>query len=311
VNGAQHMMPSVGVVIATHNRPQLMRKALDSVLAQTYPGPLCVVLVFDGTEPESDLAQPVSERPVMVMSNHRTRGLAGARNTGILALDTDLVAFCDDDDVWLPGKLDAQVRRLRERPGSTFVTTAMEVDYAGANRTARLAGTDTVTFDDLARSRMSMLHSSSFVFDRTAMVGEGGFGLVDETTPRSMAEDWDLLLRAARQGVIQHVDEPLVRVLWGQSSYFSDVWADKLAANRWLIEHHPEIEDNRQAWAMMQGKLAFGNAALGHRRTSLRNAVGALRANWHEPRAILALLVVAGVRPAFILRQLNRRGHSI
>ena len=159
-----------------------------------------------------------------------------------------------------------------------------------------------------------MLHSSSFVFAREAMLGaagSAGFGLVDETMPRSMGEDWDLLLRAARRGPIQHVDEPLVRVTWGASSYFSGVWADKIAANRWLVEHHPELKANRRTWALLQGKLAFGYAALGQRRAALRYAREAARASWRQPRTVLALAVVAGVPASFIVRQLNRHGRSI
>ncbi len=51
-----------------------------------------------------------ADERVEAIANTREPGLAGARNSGILALDTDLVAFCDDDDQWLPGKLAAQVK---------------------------------------------------------------------------------------------------------------------------------------------------------------------------------------------------------
>ena len=135
------------------------------------------------------------------------------------------------------------------------------MDY-GDRPTIRLAGQSQVTLGELIRSRMSMLHSSSFLFRRAAMVADGGFGLVDETMPRSMAEDWDLLLRAARQHPIEHVDVPLVAVLWGTSSYFIDAWVDKNAAHTWLLEHHPEMRDDRLAMGHMLGKLAFGQAAL-------------------------------------------------
>src|SRR5687768_5277454 len=84
------MPPSVGVVLPTHDRPELLRRALESVLAQDYAGDLRAVVVFDRAEPDPSLA---SDR-VTVIANTRDPGLAGARNSGILALDTDLVAFC-------------------------------------------------------------------------------------------------------------------------------------------------------------------------------------------------------------------------
>jgi glycosyltransferase involved in cell wall biosynthesis len=303
-------LPRVGVVIPTHDRPELLRKALASVLAQDYAGPIEVTVVFDRAEPDESLAQSDPWRTVTVRANARTPGLAGSRNTGILALDTAVIAFCDDDDEWLPGKLAAQVGLLLAEPGAEFVTTTMRVDY-GDRSTVRYAGQQSVTITELARSRMAMLHSSAFLFRREAMLGESGFGLVDETLPRSMAEDWDLLLRAARRAPIRHIDEPLIAVRWGASSYFIDVWSDKNLAHEWLVEHHPEIRADRVAMGHMLGKLAFGHAALGHRREALRHIGRAVRANWREPRTVMALLVVAGVSPGVITTALNKRGHGI
>lgn len=304
-------LPSVGVVVPTHNRPALVRRAVDSVLAQDYQGPVKIVVVFDRAAPDHSLADAEGGRTVEVIKNGRTPGLAGARNTGILRLDSELVAFCDDDDTWCSGKLTRQVDLLREHPLTQFVTTAMQVEHADTGSAIRLAGKSTITFNDLIRSRMSMLHSSSFVFRRAAALPPDGFGLVDETMPRSMGEDWDLLLRAARRAPIRHVDEPLVRVLWGASSYFSDVWSDKIAANHWLVEHYPELHHDRRTSAMMSGKLAFGHAALGHRRESLHYIVRTLRTRLREPRAALAVLVLAGVPSRFVVAALNKRGHSI
>ncbi len=300
--------PPLGVVVATHNRPELVRRALSSILDQAYAGAIEVVVVFDRCEPDRSLARDDGRRRVRVVANARTPGLAGARNTGVLSLGTELVAFCDDDDVWLPGKVQAQVRALRDRPEADFVTTAMRVDCAGRS-TVRCAGTGTVTLDQLVRSRMAMLHSSSFLFRRRAMLE--GFGLVDETLPKSMAEDWDLLLRAARAKDVAHVDEPLVGVLWSEGSYFNDAWRDKNAARVWLLEHHPELAADPRGAALQYSKLAFGHAALGERRLALRWAGRALRQRWTEPRTVIALAVLAGLPPMRVQRALNRRGHGI
>ncbi len=306
----QEGWPSVGVVVATHNRPQLMRRALASILEQDYPGQITVRLVFDRSEPELDLAHVTDTRTVLVGVNERSPGLAGARNTGIEALDTELVAFCDDDDTWLPTKLRLQVQRLRDVPGSQFCTTAMRVDWtATGTQTDRLARRSQVTVADLTRSRMAMLHSSSFLFDREAMID--GFGMVDERLPGSMAEDWDLLLRAARRHPIEHIDTPLVLITWGASSYFNLAWRDKNLAHKWLIEHHPEIGADPVASALMQSKLAFGHAALGERRVAGRHLSRALRQNWREPRTYLAALVMAGFPAGVIQGELNKRGRGI
>lgn len=300
--------PSVGVVIATHNRPVLMRQALASVLQQDYEGSIEVVVVFDRSEPDASLTELTADRRVRVLSNSRTPGLAGARNTGILALGTDLVAFCDDDDQWLPNKLATQVARLLCTPTAEFSTTAMVVDYDG-RESVRTAQRSRVSAGDLVRSRMTMLHSSSFLFRREAMID--GFGLVEEGLPGSMGEDWDLLLRAARRHPIEHVDLPLVRIRWGSTSYFNDAWHDKNAAARWFLEHHPELRRDRTAASLQYGKLAFGHAVLGQRSLAGRCVWQSIRHNPVEPRPYLAMAVVLGVPGPWLLSELNRRGHGI
>ena len=105
--------PAVSVVVPTRNRPELLPTTLAAIRGQDYPGSVDTLVVFDQSEPDRALEEQGERRGVRVLTNVRTPGLAGARNSGILAADAELVAFCDDDDVWHPGKLRAQVAALR------------------------------------------------------------------------------------------------------------------------------------------------------------------------------------------------------
>jgi glycosyltransferase involved in cell wall biosynthesis len=298
--------PSVGVVVPTHNRLGPLRTALAAVLAQDYPGPLRAVVVYDRAEPDPGLAD--GDR-VTVAVNDRTPGLAGARNTGILMLDTDLVAFCDDDDEWLPGKLHAQVEAMRARPAAEFASCGIVVDCVGACH-PRLAGRAEVTHANLLRSRMVMVHSSTYLARRDALTG--GIGLVDETIPGSQNEDWDLALRAARRHPIVNVDAPLVRVVWGASSQYAREWESRADSLRWMLEHHPELADCRPGAARVYAQISFAYACLRRRSDAYRWAWRALCSNWHERRVPFALAVAAGIVPGdTVLRHLNSRGHGI
>ncbi|HKT05133.1 MAG TPA: glycosyltransferase [Rugosimonospora sp.] len=300
--------PSVGVVVPTRDRPILVRRALDAIASQNYPGQLRVLVSYDQAEPDQQLRR-TGARPVTVLANERTPGLAGARNTGILALDTELVAFCDDDDVWLPGKLRAQVAALRAAPGSELATCAIEVEYAG-RRSARLAGTGSIDLARLVESRMAMLHSSTFLLRRAALLG--GLGLVAEDAPGSQNEDWDLLLRAAKRAPVAHVDVPLVQVHWGRTSHFAYEYGTKISSLRWMMARHPEIGGCRPGAARVYGQLACWSAASGQRREAWRYTRAAVRNNWREPRAAIALAATAGVvRVESVLGLLHRRGHGI
>ncbi|MCW2678370.1 MAG: glycosyl transferase family 2 [Modestobacter sp.] len=300
----------VGVVVPTHDRPQLLRETLHSVLAQDTGADLDVVVVYDRAEPDEALTSlSAPGRRVRVIPNSRTPGLAGARNTGVLALDTELVAFCDDDDTWLPGKLTAQLARLAAAPGTDLVTTAITVAFDGTE-TPRLAGTETVARGDLLRSRMAMLHSSTFLLRRAALLG--GLGLVDEAIPGSQNEDWDLLLRASARHPVAHVDQPLVRVRWGASSHFSRQWQTRVDSLEWMLDRHPDLRSAGAGTARVYGQLAFGHAALGHRREAARWAARAARVNWREPRSLVALAVASGaVGAESVMTTLHRRGRGL
>jgi len=307
------MNPSVGVVIPTRNRPELLRRAIDGILAQDYPGEIGIVVVYDQVEPEAALA---AEVPVQVMVNDRKPGLAGTRNTGILAADTDLIAFCDDDDFWYPGKLTAQVAALQADPAAEMATCAIEV-YYGDRTAPRRAGVSRVGVDRLARSRMAMLHSSGFLFRRSALVGSDGagsdgLGLVAEDAPGSQNEDWDMLLRAARRHDIIHVDEPLVQVLWGRSSLYAYEYASKISSLRWMINRYPEIQGSPPGAARVYGQLACWSAASGNRAEAWKWTRKTMQANWREPRAAIALAALLGGVPVDrFLHALHRRGHGI
>ncbi|MCG5216877.1 glycosyltransferase [Streptosporangium soli] len=298
---------SVGVVIATRGRrPDLLRAATLAALGQDHPGRLQVVIVADDVDPAEVAAQTAVFREcgrVRVLANRRSPGLPGARNTGIAVLDTDLVAFCDDDDQWLPGKLGAQAAALAARPHAEFASCGIEVEY-GTRRVARLAGTDTITHEQLTRSRMVMVHSSTFVFRRGAF-------WADESAPKGQNEDWDLALRAARRHPIVHVDRPLVRVRWGASD-FATRWADRIAGLEWMLARHPELAADPRGAARIYGQFAFHHAALGHRRQACRWALRAASARLTEPRAPLAVAVALGLVSApTILIRLHTRGHGI
>jgi len=299
----------IAVVIPTRDRPGLLREAIDGVLAQDYPGPVEVLVVFDGTQPDRTLVRADPRRTVRVLTNARTPGLAGARNTGICATDKTLVAFCDDDDVWLPDKLSAQAALLAADPDAEMGSSGIEVDFEG-RRSIRLAGSAQVTHAQLLRSRMVMLHSSTFLLRRPALLD--GIGLVDERIPGGQNEDWDLLLRASARRPVAVVDRPLVRVRWGRTSYYARHWETKAQSLRWMLDHHPDIRSEPVGAARVFGQIGFALACGGQRREALRWAARAARTHPAEWRAAAAAVVATGlVRGDRVLDLLHRFGRGV
>lgn len=304
------MTASVAVVIATRDRPELMREALDSVLSQDYPGAIEAVLVFDQSAPDQTLARSGDPlRRVTVTANRRTPGLAGARNTGVESSSSDYVAFLDDDDLWLPGKLAAQVAVLESDPAAGLVTCGIRVRYDGEEHVRALPQT-AVTFADLLRDRHTELHPSTFLLRRSALLDD--IGLVDEQVPGGFGEDYDFLLRAARHAPVRNVVAPLVVVRWGGQSFFFRHWPTMAEGLTWMLERHPEFETSAAGSARVRGQIAFAHAAMGHRRTALRWAASALRRRPWEPRVPLAVAVALGlVSPDTVMTRLHRHGRGI
>jgi glycosyltransferase involved in cell wall biosynthesis len=234
-------LPPVTAVVPTHRRPELLKQAVQSVVDQDYPGHIEIIVVFDACAPELPVVETGSSRTIRALVNERVRGLAGARNSGILAATHNFVAFLDDDDAWLPGKLSAQMPLFERHPDVRLVGSAMRVDDGRQTRD-RLVPSEVVTRADLVRDRLAGLHSSSFVFRRDALLGE--IGLMDEQLPGAYGEDYDVLLTTASLGPIRLVNRPLVSVRWQGQSYFFGRWAAYADALTYLLAKHDDIADD-------------------------------------------------------------------
>lgn len=111
---------AVGVVIPSHNRPGTLPRALGSVLFQNF-SQLRVVIVDDGSFPPVRTWLDCSDSRVTVLRNDHPEGPAVARNRGVEALETEWIAFLDDDDRWLEEKLARCLSCLDGHPGADMI----------------------------------------------------------------------------------------------------------------------------------------------------------------------------------------------
>jgi len=302
-------LPSVSVVIPTRARPELLRRAVASVLGQEYDGVVECVVVHDGEDPGPGETLQSGRRRVVAVRNQRRRGAAAARNHGLLHAKGDYVALCDDDDVWLPGKLARQVEQL-EADASALGSCGAFVVRQDDRTTTRLPGLTRVRHADLLRSRVATVHPSTLVFRRERLLTE--VGLFDEDVPGSYGEDYDWLLRATRVGDIATVGVPLAEVLWHSGSFFTGQWATIAQAIQYLLDKHDDLRADPKGSARLYGRLAFAQAALGDRNSARRHAKAALAADRKEMRAYLALAASVGVlSPTWAMKVANAAGKAL
>lgn len=297
----------VAVVVATRDRPVLLRRTIESILSQDYHGPIEVIVVFDRSEPDESLIRTDPERSVRVTANIRTPGLAGARNSGIALVDKPWVGFCDDDDEWLPGKLAAQMDDI-QRTGSKFSMTGSLINYQGSDKVRR-ADANEVNKEGLLHSRIFEIPSSSFVLDTSFLRDE--LGGIDEVLPGSYGEDYDLMLRAADRTNLSVVEDPLCRVYWHGSSFFFERWKLIDEALAYMLDKHTDFDTAPRGKARIVGQQAIAQAEIGERKMAMGSIREVIKLNWKEPRWPLAVLVVLGMPANLILKVLHRFGKGI
>lgn len=188
-----HDPPSISVVLPSRNRPAMLREALAGVLGQTAP-PSEVLIIEDGAgDAHGAVAEAARAHMCARVLEGPHRGPGAARNLGLAAAAGDLVAFLDDDDVWLPEKLARQRAWFTARPGLGLLGTLcapLGRPRAGRAKGYRARAPSRVSLPSLIRANRFV---TSTVLARRELLDEcGGF---DESL--TLAQDWDLWLRVA------------------------------------------------------------------------------------------------------------------
>ncbi len=299
---------SVSVIVATRDRPELLRRAIDAIWSQAHDAPLEIVVVFDRTDADTSLERVEGDRRIRVTTNQRTPGLPGGRNTGVAAAEHAWVAFCDDDDEWLANKLARQFEALAATPQARAACTGIYIHYEGSD-TVRIPDPELMTFQGFLADRMTEVHPSAWMMHRQFLVDE--VGPVDEEIPSGYAEDYDLFLRTTRHSPLAVAAEPLVRVYWHGASFFFEKWKTIDEALEYFVDKYPEFADEPEGLGRIRGQQAVAQAAMGDRRRALRTVAEIIRLNPTEPRWPVAVAVAAGLPAATVLRTAHRLGKGI
>lgn len=192
---------NISVIVPTHNRAQLLARALQSVVTQATP-PMEVIVVDDGSNDGTE--EVVCTRfPEVQYIRQNNQGVSNTRNRGIEAARGDWLAFLDSDDEWLPQKLTSQKEML------------------AANPQYKICHTDEIWIRNGTRVNAMKKHTKAggFIFERclplcvvspsSVLIHRSVFdevGLFNEDLPT--CEDYDLWLRICARFPVLYVDRP-------------------------------------------------------------------------------------------------------
>jgi len=300
----------ITVVIPTHNRRDLLLDTIRMSLDQV--GIDVTVIVVDDASVDGT-ADAVDERfvqagePVQLIRREVSGGAPGpARNAGLRAARTRWVAFLDDDDLWAPGKLRAQLVALAEQPEARWSAVGCVAvdDELRITKAIRMHATDDLAGSFLLENQIPG-SPSGVVVDRELALRIGGF---DEDAAN--IEDWDMWLRLAQQAPLAYVDEPLLGYR---------TWGGSMSANVALIGAKREFLRQRNAAIVpvaaertqslvWHQHLARGYALAGSRWGAARHFVAAATTGhqWGQ-LAYAAAAVVSLALVRWRLLQMDRR----
>jgi len=246
------------VVIPAHNAAPYIAAAIQSVLDQRLPASRIVVVNDRSTDHTAVVAATFGDRVTILEGEGQ--GPGAARNLGVRHSRSDLIAFLDADDVCHADRLARQVDALAEHTDA--VMTFCDAEYIDAS--GRPTGSmftcpeyQRETFLGQLFERNRILTASVAMVRRAAFAAVGGF---DERF--SHAEDYDLWLRLAGVGPIEHVDASLVLYRLHASNLSGNRNALR-ACEREILRKHPAA-DIRAALLDVHGTAARADLALSH-----------------------------------------------
>lgn len=254
----------VSIIIPTYNRAYCLGKAIESVLAQTYPY-FELIIVDDGSEDKTENLVKKYNADIAYI-RQENKGPAAARNTGIQAARHDLIAFLDSDDWFAEKKLEVQLKAMEENP-AYLISHTQEIWYRNGrilNQKIRHKKNDGNIFSqslELCAVGMSTVMMHRKIFER--------YGLFDEEYP--CCEDYEFWLRVSAEQKFLLVDQPLTLKDGGRDDQVSSLY--RVGMDKYRIQAIMKIltsgalteEQKRAAQAELQRKcMIYGSGCIKH-----------------------------------------------
>lgn len=237
-------MPEISIVIATRDRPPLLARCLDSILAQKTARAFEVIVVNDG-KPLPSLPQLDDLRIIELASPTRGAGPATARNHGVAHARASLILFTDDDAVPSPGWVDAAAAAFEAHSGAV-----------GVEGPVQTPAFDPLREHSIQNTRPGGYYTCNVAYRREDFLAVGGF---DVDFPNPHCEDVDLGRRIARRGTVVFSDDMEVIHPPRAIGFFEYVRRARMIESEWrLYTKHPELRPRRwpTRWAPLMQMAA-------------------------------------------------------
>lgn len=283
--------PLVSVTVCIYNGEACLSEALHSVLAQTFTNFELICLDDGSRDRSADIVRAMRD-PRIRYEYQENRGLGAARRRCIELAAGKYVALLDQDDVWLPTKLERQIRFLESHHEYGLVySDCLVIDGNGQVIKRHSQQVRPVYGHVLAELLLSSpIMVSTTIFPRTVLEAVGSF------RDYRMCEEYDLFLRVAARYPIGYLEEPLAKYRVHPTSTSQRMRDVQLRETLEILDKWERSEIGKSAYvrcqihfarAMIYGfvgrQLMYADGDRGLARRYLRES---LRHRWH-PRPVL------------------------
>lgn len=259
-------MDLVSAIITTHNRKELLKRAIESVFAQTYPNIELVVVDDHSDDGTSEICKD-SRINYIFIPKEESHGGNYARNLGIKASHGKYCAFLDDDDYWLPEKIEKQVHLIQEKD-CELVHCGRRLEYIRPNGIEykdtvpderRAGDMSTRILSTICTTTTCMLVSRQALFD---------IGLFDEDL--RFWQEYEISIRLAQRKAFYFVKEPLCvyRIDENDRNRLTNKFYDWKIAVKYIYQKHAALYANLSWFDRFKVKSLYWRDAMNRSKLS-------------------------------------------
>jgi len=245
----------VSVIIPTYNRAKIIKKSIDSVLAQTYQD-IEIIIVDDGSKDNTKELIESLNNPKIKYFYQENAGASAARNTGIKNASGQFIAFLDSDDVWLSEKLEKQLDVFKNNENIDIVYSGFKWIEETGDKYEINRFKNYKTKKEFAKFLLcNMLPICPIVMIKKSVFDN--IGVFDENL--IVAEDWEFCLRALPHHNFYYIDEVLTHFYRNNKSLSATADIEKMKKTHLdVLERFFALKDNYKNYGI------FKNRALSH-----------------------------------------------
>lgn len=279
--------PAVSVIIPTYNRAHLVKRAIKSVLVQTFTDLELLVIDDCSDDNTEEVVKSVEDARIRYIPRSINRGASAARNMGIHEAKGEYIAFLDSDDQWLPRKLEIQLKVFEDTdwPNLGIVMCGyLSQHEMGTKRVLPSARAGNL-YEEFLTYQIGGVTASVILARRKAWSQPL---LFDEDL--ICGEDRDYLIRASEEAQTDFVSVPLVLLDRFKGGHLTDLNDARIAGMRRILKKNWWYLRQRPGLLLLHHqRILRRHHLLGHPTGIRRDALQALRDYPYHPAPYLWL----------------------